>query len=145
MSLRDRIGYDAGATNLEDSLETARLHDFHYLNFNADTGPNTLGNWSDERVKAVRDICHQNGIRLSLHTSSAVNIAEFSPFVSGAVDQYLQGCVDLASLLDCNGVVVHGGYHFSSELEERMQTSLDRFSEPSGTPKKRASSYSWRP
>ena len=86
MSLRDRIGYDAGATNLEDSLGTARTHDFHYLNFNADTGPNTLGNWNDERVKTVRNVCHQTGIRLSLHTSSAVNIAEFSPFVSDAVD-----------------------------------------------------------
>jgi len=126
MSLRDRIGYDAGATNLEDSLGTARTHDFHYLNFNADTGPNTLGNWNDERVKTVRNVCHQTGIRLSLHTSSAVNIAEFSPFVSDAVDQYLRGCIDLASLLDCNGVVVHGGYHFSSELKARMQASLER-------------------
>ena len=126
MSLRDRIGYDAGATNLEDSLETARAHDFHYLNFNADIGPNTLGNWNDERVKNVLDICHRNGIRLSLHTSSAVNIAEFSPFVSDAVDQYLMGSVDLASQLDCNGVVVHGGYHFSSELDARMMASLER-------------------
>ena len=126
MGLRDRIGFDAGATNLEDSLETARTHEFHYLDFNADTGPNRLGNWTEERANTVRTVCHRNGIRLSLHTSSAVNIAEFSPFVSDAVDQYLRGCIDLAALLDCNGVVVHGGYHFSSQLETRMLSSLER-------------------
>ena len=126
MSLRDRIGFDSGATNLEDSLETAKAHGFHYLDFNADTGPNRLGNWSDERANTIRVACHQNGIRLSLHTASAVNIAEISPFVSEAVDQYLRGYIDLASLLDCNGVVVHGGYHFSSQLEERKLASLER-------------------
>ena len=126
MSLRDRIGFDAGATNLEASLETARTHGFHYLDFNADTGPNRLGNWTDERAAAIRVTCHQNGIRLSLHTASSVNIAEFSPYVSEAVDQYLQSYIDLAALLDCNGVVVHGGYHFSSQLEARMLASLER-------------------
>ena len=126
MSLRDRIGFDSGATNLEDSLETAKTHGFHYLDFGADTGPNRLGNWTDERANAVRNVCHQNGIRLSLHTASSVNIAEFSPYVSDAVDQYLRGYIDLAKVLDCNGVVVHSGYHFSSQLEARKLASLER-------------------
>ena len=126
MSLRDRIGFDAGATNLEDALETARNHNFHYVDFNADTGPNRLGGWPEARANNVLNVCHRNGIRLSLHTSSAVNLAEFSPFVSDAVDQYLRGCIDLAALLDCNAVVVHGGYHFSSELEARKLASLER-------------------
>ena len=42
------------------------------------------------------------------------------------MDQYLRGYIDLAKVLDCNGVVVHGGYHFSSQLEARKLASLER-------------------
>lgn len=126
VSLLDRIGYDAGATNLEDALGTAATHGIHYLDFNADIGPNRLDNWSQERVHGVRESCRRNGIRLSLHTASSVNIAEYSPHVDDAVDQYLRSNIDLAHRLDCEGVVVHGGYHFSSQLEARMSASLER-------------------
>ncbi len=126
MNLGDRIGFDAGGTRLEETLEIAAEHGFHYLDFNADAGPNQLGNWSAERVRAIHEICDRNGIRISLHTSSGVNVAEFSPFVSEAVDQYLRGYIDLARLLNCDGVVVHGGFHFSSQLEARMSASLER-------------------
>ena len=126
MSLRARIGFDAGTTKLEDALEFATTHDFHYLDFNCDTGPNRLDLWSQERTHAVLGICQRGNIRLSLHTSSGVNTAELSPFVSDAVDQYLRSYIELARLLDCHGVVVHGGYHFSSLLEERKSASLER-------------------
>ena len=126
MSLRDRIGFDAGSTRLEDALETAATHAFYYLDFNADTGPNRLDTWSDERVRSMRDTCERNGIRLSLHTLSAVNVAEYSPFVSDAVDQYLRANIDLAQRLNCEGVVVHAGYHFSSALEARKSASMER-------------------
>jgi sugar phosphate isomerase/epimerase len=126
MSLKDRIGYDAGSTPLENALDTARAHGFHYLDFNADTGPNRLDSWSQERVSAVREACARHSIRLSLHTASSVNVAEFSPFVGEAVDQYLRGNIDLAKELGCEWAVVHGGYHFSSAARERMSASLER-------------------
>ena len=55
MGLRDRIGFDAGGTRLEDALESAAAHGIHYLDFNADVGPNRLDVWDDERVRAIRD------------------------------------------------------------------------------------------
>ncbi len=125
-SLRDRIGYDAGAARLEDSLTTAAEYGFHYLDFNADYGPNRLTNWDEARVDAVVSAAAASDITLTLHTASSVNIAEFSPYVDEAVDRYLEGSIDLARRLGCLGVVVHGGYHFSSELEYRMQASLER-------------------
>ena len=67
-----------------------------------------------------------NNITLTLHTTSSVNIAEFRPHVDEAVDRYLQGNIDLAQRLNCHGVIVHGGYHFSSALEERKTASLER-------------------
>ena len=126
MPLQDRIGHDAGATRLEDTLATAAANGFPYLNFNADRGPNHLDNWDDARVAAVTDTVRRHGITLTLHTESAVNIAEFSPYVADAVDRYLESNIDLARRLGCAGVVVHGGYHFSSAVAERKAASLAR-------------------
>ena len=126
MSLRDRIGFDASSTRLEDALRTASDHGFRYLDFNGDVGPNRLEDWPDDRVRSVRETCDQFGIGLSLHTASAVNVAEYSPFVAEAVDRYLAANVDLAVRLGCHGVVVHAGFHFSSALEARKSASLER-------------------
>ena len=125
-TLKDRIGYDAGTTRLEDALATAKEHGFHYLDFNADQGPNRLTDWDDSRVASVVRVARNNGITLTLHTASSINIAEFSPYVDEAVDRYLEGNIDLARRLGCLGVVTHGGYHFSSSLDYRMQSSLER-------------------
>jgi sugar phosphate isomerase/epimerase len=125
-TLRDRIGFDAGATRVEDALAWAGQHGFFYLDFNADRDANRLDTWDDARVRAVRDTCERHGIHLGLHTSSAVNVAEFAPHVSGAVDDYLRANVDLAVRLHCEWVVVHAGYHFSSAIGERTRVSLER-------------------
>ena len=135
-TLRDRIGYDAGTTRLEDALTTAAEHGFHYLDFNADQGPNRLTEWDDLRATSVVRQATENEITLTLHTASSINIAEFSPYVDEAVDRYLEGNIDLAKRLGCLGVVTHGGYHFSSALDYRMQSSLERL--------KRATAYAER-
>ncbi len=124
--LRERIGYDAGTTVLEEALATAATHDFHYLDFNADQGPNRLDTWTEARMEPVIASCRNNRIILTLHTASSVNVAEFSPYVDTAVDRYLEDNIDLARRLSCHGVVVHGGYHFSSDLDTRMRASLER-------------------
>ena len=126
MTLRDRIGFDSGGTKLEDSLDTAIAHGFHYLDFSAESGPNRLDSWSQARANAVREICGRSDIHLSLHTSSGVNVAELAPFIGDAVDRYLRAYIDLAGLLACEGVVVHGGYHFSSQLEAHKTASVER-------------------
>jgi sugar phosphate isomerase/epimerase len=126
MNLRDRIGYDAGGTRLEDALVWAAANAFHYVDFNADRAPNHLDAWSDARVRAVRETCARHDLHLGLHTSSAVNVAEFSPFVSDAVDAYLRGNIDFAKRLGCEWLVVHGGYHFSSDIRARKSASLER-------------------
>ena len=76
MNLKDRIGYDAGSTPLEEALQFAIAHQFHYLNFNSDTGTNRLDNWTRDRAVAVQELCQQHDIHLSLHTASSVNVAE---------------------------------------------------------------------
>src|SRR6266849_3350438 len=117
MTLRDRIGFDAGSRELEQALDWAARHAFHYVDFNADIGPNQLDRGSSDRVRALRDTCARHDIHLGLHTSSAVNVAEISPHVAPAVDDYLRANADLAVRLGCEWVVVHAGFHFSSALE----------------------------
>jgi sugar phosphate isomerase/epimerase len=125
-SLRDRIGFDAGSTPLEEALDTAATHAFHYLDFNADVGANRLDQWSAQRARGIRDVCRRHSVGLTLHTMSGVNVAELSPFVDEAVDRYLRANIDLARRLGCGSVVVHGGYHFSSAVEARQAASLER-------------------
>jgi len=125
-ALRDRIGYDAGATPLEQALDWGARHGFHHVDFNADSGENHLDRWSADRVRAVRATCERHGIALGLHTQSSVNVAEVAPRVAEAVDEYLRANVDLATRLQCGWVVVHAGFHFSSNLAARQAAALDR-------------------
>lgn len=132
MTLKERIGFDAGSTPLEEALAWAARHDFHYVDFNADTGANRLDGWPTERVRAVRARCERHTIHLGLHTLSGVNVAEFSPRVADAVDDYLRANVDLAVRLGCGWVVVHAGYHFSVAVGDRTTASLERLKRLTG-------------
>jgi sugar phosphate isomerase/epimerase len=126
MTLQDRIGFDAGGARLEDALQWAAANAFHFVDFNADTKANDLRSWSEERVRAVRRTCERSEIHLGLHTLSAVNVAETSPYVSDAVDEYLRANIDFAKRLGCGWVIIHAGYHFSSAIGERMAAGLER-------------------
>ena len=126
MELKDRIGFDAGKTRLEDAIQWAIDNEFFFLDFNADAGPNHMDTWTRERSRTVRGMCESNGISIGLHTLSAVNVAEFSPYVSRAVEEYMRASIDLANSIDCSWTVVHAGYHFSGDIPERKKASLDR-------------------
>ena len=126
MNWRDRIGYDAGGTRLEDALAWAAANAVHDVDFNADRGANRLDAWSAARLQAVRATCARHDIPLGLHTASAVNVAELAPYVSAAVDAYLRANIDVAMRLGCDWLVVHGGYHFSSDIAARKAASLAR-------------------
>ena len=86
MHIRDRLGFDAGGMRLDDALAWAARHDFHYVDFNADQPPNALHAWDEARVHAIRQLCEWYAIHLGLRMLSGVNVAEFSPYVSAAVD-----------------------------------------------------------
>ncbi|HEV7665364.1 MAG TPA: sugar phosphate isomerase/epimerase family protein [Chloroflexota bacterium] len=103
----------------------AAAHDFHFLDFNADHGANALSTWDDERVRTVRALAEQHDLHLGIHTLSAVNVAEFSPFMSEAVDAYIAANIDLGRRLGVDHVITHAGLHQSSELDLRYHASLD--------------------
>jgi sugar phosphate isomerase/epimerase len=127
MTLRERIGIDLGRKlPVEEGIAWAGQNDVRYIDAQVDIAPNALESFDDARCGAVRDACERNGVRLGLHTLSAVNTAEVSPFLRDAVDQYLETYMDLAVKLHAEWIVVHAGYHFTSDKPLRMMASRDR-------------------
>jgi sugar phosphate isomerase/epimerase len=127
MTLRERIGIDLGGkVRLEAGLAWAAEHGFRYVDICVDNAPNEIGSFDDARAKGVRDPLDRHGIHLGLHTLSAVNVAETSPFLRDAVDEYLRSYVDLSKRLGAEWIIVHAGYHFTSDFERRKEAALDR-------------------
>jgi sugar phosphate isomerase/epimerase len=124
LDLKYRLGTGPGGPNLEDGLAWAAANDFHFLDFGADYGANALSTWTPERIRSVRGYCEQHDLHLGIHTLSGVNVAEFSPYMSEAVDAYIRANVDLGRQLGVDHVITHAGLHQSSELEQRKAASL---------------------
>ncbi len=123
--LKSRIGTGPGGPNLEDGIQWAAANGFHFLDFGCDHGANALSTWTAERIGSVRRLCEQHDIHLGIHTLSAVNVGEFSPFLSDAVDAYLRAHIELGERLGVEHIITHAGLHQSSEVELRKQAGLD--------------------
>ena len=122
-----RIGIDIGEKlPLEDAVAWAARHGVRIIDVQLDGGDNAFTRIDAVRAGGIRDRCERDGIRLGLHTSSAANVAELAPLVGDAVDAYLRAYVDAAERLGAGWIVVHAGYHFSSNIPLRMQAGLDR-------------------
>lgn len=82
MTLRERIGIDLGRKlPLEEGIAWAASNDVRYVDAQVDIAPNALESFDDSRCNAVRESCAARDIHLGLHTLSAVNAAEVSPFL----------------------------------------------------------------
>ncbi len=127
MSLKDRIGIDVNRTvTIEDGIEWAAKNGVRYLDFQLDTEANAITSFDAKRVAAVRAGREKHGIHIGLHTSSAVNVAEYAPHASKGVDEYLKAYVDIYPQLGAEWIVVHAGFHFTKDKEMRMKAGLER-------------------
>ena len=127
MNLHDRIGVDIGRKlSLEDAVSWALAHAVRFVDVQLDTGANALGTIDKGRAAALRTTCERHGIHLGLHTASAVNVAEYAPYVGDAVEQYLTAYVDAAILLGAGWIVMHAGFHFASDREQRIAAGRER-------------------
>lgn len=126
-SLRERIGVDLSRrVPAEEGIEWAAANGVRYIDIQTDIAPNALESFDDARCKGIREACEKHGIHLGLHTLSGVNIAEISPILRDAADAYLTAYMDLYGRLGAEWIVVHGGYHFTSCRDIRLQASIDR-------------------
>lgn len=111
---------------LELAIEQGAALGFSRVDFNADGPPNYPGTFTSSRVAAVRALAARLGVTLGIHTLSAVNMAEITPVMAAAADVYVRENVELAAALGATHVVVHGGFHFSSDVEARFAAAIDR-------------------
>jgi sugar phosphate isomerase/epimerase len=126
MSLFERIGMDTSRDMaVEAAIRWAAANDVKYLDVNCDLAPNALAEMH-ARARGIRDLCDKTGVQLGLHTLSGVNIAEVSPHVADAADAYLREYIDLGVETDAGWVIVHAGYHFTSDYEKRRKAGLER-------------------
>src|SRR3979411_1044665 len=126
-NLRQRIGIDVGRKlSLEQAVAWAAANQVGFIALQLDPGANALGTIDDKRAATVRAACERHGVRLGLHTASAVNVAEYAPYVGDAVEQYLRAYVDAAVRLGAGWIVMHAGFHFTSDREQRMQAGRER-------------------
>ena len=125
-SLHSRIGVDINQKlPLEQAVDWAVKHKVPYIDLCLDQTPELL-NGDAARARKARAALEKAGIQLGLHTLSAVNVAETSPFVSKAADEYLAAYIDAAKALGAGWIVVHGGYHFGSDKQRRMEAAVAR-------------------
>jgi sugar phosphate isomerase/epimerase len=127
MGLFERIGIDVGRKLvLEDAVEWAVEHKVRYIDSQLDTGDNALGTISGIRGSRMRALCEKHHVTIGLHTASAVNVAEYAPYVGDAVEAYLKAYVDASVRLGAKWIVMHAGFHFTSDKDQRMKAGLDR-------------------
>lgn len=127
LSLRDRIGIDFGRKlPAEDAVAWAAAHEVRFIDVELDLAPNALESFDPDRCARLRDACTRHGVQLGLHTLSAVNVAEISPFLRDAADAYLKAYIDTAAATGAGWVIVHAGYHFTADRTLRKQAALDR-------------------
>ena len=133
-NLKSRIGVDIGRrAKLEDGLAWAAVNEVFYVDIQLDSGANAIETFDETRCESVKEMCQSHNIHLGLHTLSGVNMAEYSYLFRQAADDYLRGYIDMAIRLDAEWIVVHAGFHFTADYEQRKQASLERL--------QRASSY----
>jgi sugar phosphate isomerase/epimerase len=127
MTFIDRIGIDISRRlNLEDAITWAAKNGLKHIDIQLDTGDNALPRFDSRRCTAVRRLLDKHGLELGLHSSSAVNVAEYSPIVSDAVTEYLKKYVDLVVKLGASWTEMHAGYHFTKDIEQRMAAGKAR-------------------
>jgi sugar phosphate isomerase/epimerase len=125
MDQRSRFVF-ASNLPLEESIRWAVEHGFTRVDFNADIPVNYPDTFVPERVAAIRGLLAGHGVSLGIHTLSAINMAEMSPVLHSAIDEYLRQNFDLAVALGAGYVICHGGYHFGGDYEARLATAIDR-------------------
>ncbi len=125
MDHRSRFVF-AGGGPVEQSIAWAVAHQFSRVDFNADTPDNYPNTFTPERRATIRALLAGHGVTLGIHTLSAINMAEITPVMHAAADDYLRQNFDLAASLGASYVICHGGYHFGGDRERRFAVALER-------------------
>lgn len=126
MSFKDRIGVDLNRRiGLKPGVEWAIKNGIRYFNICLDPDPDLMDPKSPKLADARKRL-QDAGVTIGLHTLSSMNVAENCPFLSEAADKYLAAYIHSAKAIGARWVIVHGGYHFTADKQERMEVAVER-------------------
>ena len=91
---------------LEQAIRFAVDNGFTRVDFNADNAANYPGTFTPERVDLIRSLIAERGVAVGIHSSSAVNMAEITPVMASAADEYVRQNIELAMRLGGTHVIV---------------------------------------
>jgi sugar phosphate isomerase/epimerase len=104
------FGFVAFPRKLEDYLQWAAHNGFNHIEVDGGIPSNFPDQFSDSRVKSVRELADQSGVTLSYHTSYAVNLADPYRELRDAAKDLIRKCIELSEKLEAKWVTVHPGY-----------------------------------
>jgi sugar phosphate isomerase/epimerase len=119
----DQIGFSASSGPVERYFPLARRLGVRWLELACQNPVNFPQTFDRPRIRRVRRLAEQTGIRCGLHSASFVNTAEIMPTVRRAALTHLREYVDLTAALGCEYLVIHCGFHFSAYLP-RVRAAL---------------------
>lgn len=123
---KDRIGIDIGnRLSPEDAIAWAKKNAIRFVDVSFDKDHQLLRDGA-ARLSAVRRQLEETDIHIGLHTSSAVNAAETAAFIGEAVDEYFEAYIGAAKQIGAEWLIVHGGYHFTSDKSARLNAATER-------------------
>ncbi len=123
------FGIDLGGRYpIEGAVEWAVEHDVKNIDVRL-TDRLRPEEYDDDEIARINDLCDDHDISLGLHTLSAVNTAEFTPILRDAIQEYMFSYIDIAAMVNADRTIVHGGYHFTGDVDERTEASLQRLEE----------------
>jgi len=121
------IGFTAGPKPVEAYFKFAADNGFRRLDLGCSAPVNFPHMFSEERIKAVKELGKRWGIKYGLHTSSYVNTAEIMPDVREASERHLLDYIKLSKSIGAEYCVIHCGYHFSQFKDVVMESLFKTF------------------
>ena len=128
MGLRERIGIDVGRKlRLEDAIEWAAAHAVRWIDIQLDTGPNALGSFDDAPRRRDSRALASGTASISACTRPRRSMSPNTrPMSATRSTHYLKAYVEIAPRLGAEWIVMHAGFHFTSDKEMRMKAGLER-------------------
>jgi sugar phosphate isomerase/epimerase len=103
-------GFVASPGRLEDYMPWAARNGFSHIEIDGTISSNFYEQFSNSRVKFIREESEQLDITLSYHTSYGINLADpFKELRDAGID-LVRKCIEVAEKLEAEWVTVHPGY-----------------------------------
>ncbi|GJQ64770.1 MAG: xylose isomerase [Melioribacteraceae bacterium] len=123
-----KFGFNVFNFTPEELFEYTCLNNLNHIEINLTLKKSSLDSFTPERISALRSKCIDNGIELSLHLPTHINITDIIPTYRKRDSKYLLKALNLADKLNAKIITAHMGFFFWFPVEKwRRKTALENF------------------